>query len=113
MEKRKSTRVEFLTETEMLHNGKAIIGSVDNLSLKGMFVQTNDNDVPLNTVVDCHIKLSGSSTLLSIDIKGVVARIGDTGLAIEFQDMELDSFIHLRNIIRYADKELQEYYKPE
>ncbi|MFC1670441.1 PilZ domain-containing protein, partial [Spirochaetota bacterium] len=113
MEKRQSARVEFLTETEIIFNNKKIRGSVENLSLKGMFVETGEKDISLNTVIDCNIKLSGSSSKLSIVIKGVISRIEDKGFAVSFKNMELDSFIHLRNIIKYADKELEEFYENE
>ena len=76
----------------------SISGMVDNLSMKGMFLtagKTLSGESPLEIALN----LSGSSSLLSIRLKGRVVRETEAGTAIEFLEMDLDSFTHLRNII--------------
>lgn len=107
-EKRTKTRVEFHTTAEIAYKGKTIKGPIINLSLKGLFLQT-DEKTDLGARVKVTVRLSGSSTDLSIKIDAEIIRIEDDGIALEFKEMELDSFIHLRNIVFYADKELHEY----
>jgi hypothetical protein len=109
-DKRNKTRVEFRSEATVSHDNTRITGSISNLSLKGLFLFT-DAKLPLNTPVDVSISLSGSTTNLTINISGTIIRIEKDGFAVEFMEMELDSFIHLRNIIFYADKELHEFYE--
>ncbi len=114
MEKRKYSRVLFRAEANVQCGENTISGTVDNLSMKGIFLNTTvsiPNDFPL----DISIVLSGSSTVLSIFIKGRAVRHTDSGIAIEFSEMDLDSFIHLKNVVTYnsddPDGISEEYYR--
>jgi len=98
MERRKNRRVPFQVIATVHTDQISTKGMVDNLSMKGMFLTTMDTlsgDSPL----EISIILSGSSSFLSIKLKGRVVRQTEAGIAIEFQEMDLDSFTHLRNII--------------
>ncbi len=97
MERRKNRRVPFQVAATLQIGQTRIEGVVDNLSMKGMFIayETLSGGSPL----EISIKLSGSSPSLSIELQGKVARLTDAGIAIEFKEMDLDSFTHLRNII--------------
>jgi ribosomal protein S1 len=114
MEKRKHQRVPFHAEATVKNKGTVISGKVDNLSMRGMFLNTEarltDNDQ-----VDITILLTGSSTQLSIDLTGTVVRQTETGIAVLFKEMDLDSFIHLRNVVSYnstdADEVMDEYLR--
>ena len=97
MERRKNRRVPFQVIATAQTDQISIKGMVDNLSMKGMFLasETLSEGSPL----EISIGLSGSSPSVSIELKGRVVRQTEAGLAIEFQEMDLDSFTHLRNII--------------
>ena len=112
MERRKNSRVPFQVMAAVQNGQISIKGMVDNLSMKGMFLTTMDTlsgDSPL----EISIILSGSSSFLSIKLKGRMVRQTEAGIAIEFQEMDLDSFTHLRNIIAQnsddADAAYEEY----
>ncbi len=100
MEKRDFTRVPFKTEAIVEWKDRSIRGEVKNLSLKGMLLETAE-PVELNQAVHIRILLSGASSELSIKIDGAVVRRDARGTAFEFTGMDLDSFIHLRNIITF------------
>ncbi len=114
MEQRKHTRVPFHAEAIVKCRDIVIKGKVENLSMKGMLLNTNcelnDDDM-----LEITILLTGSSSQLSVNLMGNVIRRTDTGMAIAFKEMDLDSFIHLRNIISYnsddADEVIDEYYR--
>jgi hypothetical protein len=113
MEKRKHRRVAFQTLACVQSGEKTISGMVDNLSMKGMFVLTNEKiqtDIPL----EISIILSGSSSVLSIKAMGIALRQTETGVAFKFQELDFDSFIHLRNVVAMnsddADACNDEYY---
>jgi len=108
MDKRNSQRVTFTTTVEVLYKDKSITGTVENLSMKGLFVKT-DTTVDINTHISLQIHLSGLTSKMSLEAEGVISRIDDSGFAISFKKMELDSYIILKNIIFYADDELHEY----
>ena len=97
MERRKNRRVPFQVAATVQIGETSIKGMVDNLSMKGMFLasETVSGDSPL----EISIRLSGSSSFLSLELKGRAVRMTEAGIAIEFQEMDLDSFTHLRNII--------------
>ena len=114
MERRKYRRVPFevmaAVQTDLIN----FSGVVDNLSMRGMFLSTEktiEGDSPL----EISIILSGSSSTLSIRTKGRLVRRTETGIAVEFGEMDLDSFIHLRNIVAQnssdPDAVYEEYYQ--
>jgi hypothetical protein len=100
MERRSFTRVLFRTEAVIEYDDKSVRSSIENMSLKGMFLKTME-DLPVNQLLDMKILLSGSSSELSIRLKGKIIRREVDGLAVQFDGMDLDSFIHLKNVIAY------------
>ncbi len=114
MEKRKNRRVPFEVVANVLSGPMDINGTVANLSMTGMFLNTKER-LSGDSALQVSITLTGSSSALSIELKGRVLRQTETGIAIEFQEMDLDSFIHLRNIVANnsgdADAVYQEYYE--
>ena len=98
MERRKFRRVPFEVTAAVQTGLVNISGTVYNLSMSGMFLATTttiERDSPL----EISIILSGSSSSLSIKLKGKLVRQTEEGIAVEFLEMDLDSFIHLRNIV--------------
>ena len=98
MERRKFRRVPFEVTAAVQTGMVNISGVVHNLSMSGMFLataKTVEGDNPL----DISIMLSGASSMLSLRLKGRLVRQTEDGIAVEFQEMDLDSFIHLRNIV--------------
>lgn len=101
-EKRKKTRVQFKTQVSLKTENYGIVGDSDseNISMKGIFVNTEEK-IPLDTLCDVEITLMGKSSRLSLAVKGVVARQGESGLGIEFKSIDIDSYFHLKNIVMY------------
>jgi hypothetical protein len=54
-------------------------------------------------LLDITISLTGDTSSLSISVKGSVVRIDQDGVALEFEKIDLDSFVHLKNIVAYND----------
>ncbi len=73
-------------------------GDVVNLSTGGMLFNTTD-EIPVDAAVTMSIILYGSSSHLALNIAGRVVRKSEEGIAIRFTELDLDSFIHLRNIV--------------
>jgi len=55
----------------------------------------------VGTPCDIEILLTGTSTRLALSIKGIIARQDASGLRIAFDSVDVDSFIHLKNIVMY------------
>lgn len=104
-EKRAFSRVPFKTDAVVRFQNEVIAGEVENLSLAGAFIKTSAV-VPLGEVVDIRIFLAGTSSELSLNVKGDVVRHDSQGMAVRFTEMDLDSFVHLRNIVAYNSTDI-------
>lgn len=113
MEKRKNTRIVFNVTAIVRFMDKDFEGNIINLSLKGMLIKLS-GPIPENSKVNIKMYMEGDSSKLAIDIEGQVLRTDNKGTAVIFSSMDIDSFIHLRNIVAYnegdEDKIMKEFY---
>lgn len=111
--KRRGTRVMFNVKAELSSGNQTIRGEVRNLSLKGMLVDA-EATVPADTDLDIKIYLSGTSSSLTLSMKGNVVRYDENGLAVAFKEIDVESFIHLRSVVGYnegnEEKIMREFY---
>ena len=112
MEKRAVTRVLFNVKSSVKFGDKTIIGDVINISMHGMLLQTSEQ-IPENEIVDAQIYMEGTTSELKINVQGRILRSDKTGTAIAFKSVDIDSFIHLKNIVVYnegdEDKIMKEF----
>lgn len=101
-EQRIFTRVDFELEALVEQNGQVYDGHVLNLSLRGMLFQ-NQQELNQDDPVRISLQLTGHTSTLQIDMEGKILRKDSRGYALEFQTMDMDSFIHLKSIIAYND----------
>ncbi len=108
-ERRRHKRVVFSTRIYVSASGIEIDtpGDSRDLSLKGVFVKT---DKSLAKETPCHVKvvLTGGVEEITLNMKARVARIESNGVGIAFDSMDLDSYTHLKNIIRYNSDSIEE-----
>ena len=113
MSTRQFSRVPFRMAATIKTPDRQFQGSVENLSMRGMFLVT-DERLPLNDQVDIAMVLSGTSPEITISFNGTVSRVADNGLGFFFDKIDLDSYTHLKNIIAYniddAEKVMEEVY---
>ena len=100
MDERNKSRVVFRVNASIEYENKTINGDVENLSTSGMFMNTAEN-IPVGTEANITIYLSGTTSDLSLKINGVIVRRDIKGVAVNFREIEFDSFIHLQNIIEF------------
>ncbi|MDY0131557.1 MAG: PilZ domain-containing protein [Desulforegulaceae bacterium] len=105
-DRRQGKRVTFNTEIYLKTPSQIfrLEGSSKDISQKGVFIYT-DNEIPLDTICEIKIILSGSSPPVVLDIIGTVARKTSEGIGLEFKEMDLDSYTHLKNIVKFNTKE--------
>ncbi len=101
-EKRRKHRVEFTTHIHLTVGESEIHveGSSKDLSLKGVFVNTKE-DIPIGSKCNVRVVLSGMIEKVILEINGSVVRKQENGAAVEFGSMDIDSYTHLKNIVRY------------
>lgn len=90
MEKRMFERVALKTEAIIRHRGVTFKGEVENLSLKGLFVRT-DQTIPLGEEVDVSMFFFGSSAELSFSLEASVVRATAEGIGLSFRKIDIDS----------------------
>lgn len=101
-DKRTKQRVDFKTKITLKTDRSEfnIEGSSKDLSLKGMFINTYE-DITLNTNCKIEVYLTGMMEEFTLHMQGSVIRKEDNGIAVKFISMDLDSYTHLKNILRY------------
>ena len=102
-ERRRFSRVPFETRVVVknLSDG-AILRNLDSrdISMKGMYCFTGRPFEP-GTPCGVELQLTGTSSELWLRIEGKVARKDKCGMAVVFDSMDLDAFIHLKNVLYY------------
>ncbi|ANA40700.1 MULTISPECIES: PilZ domain-containing protein [Geobacter] len=104
MDKRRFTRVPFVVSATVTRGEISFTGEVVDLSLNGMFVKTEEQPA-IGEEVEVVISLAEGSPSLNVELAGEVVRADASGVAIRFSRIEVDSFIHLRNIVEYNTPE--------
>ena len=107
IERRKHERVEFSTSISAIIDTAQkkieIEGGIKDLSLQGVFIIT-DEKVSVSDSCAVKIILSGGKDDIELNISGVVARNEADGIGIVFDSIDIDSFTHLKNIVKYMQK---------
>ncbi len=106
--RRKYGRVEFESPIKIMLNinGETVelSGSSKDLSLKGIYIDTSQPFEP-GTTCSVKIHLTGSSEKIELVIQASIARQTDRGMGIIFESMDVDTYAHLRNIVKYNSRE--------
>lgn len=100
MSTRKFSRVHFNVEAAIRTAERQFKGAVENLSMTGMFLVTGER-LPEGEMAEITVTLTGSLPEIKISFSGKVARIVENGLAFTFDKIDLDSYMHLKNIVAY------------
>ena len=111
MSTRKFSRVPFNVVATVKIGDRQFQGAVENLSMTGMFLVTSE---PLagGESADITIALTGTLPEIAVNFNGIATRIAEEGVGFTFEKMDLDSYMHLKNIIAYniddAEKVMEE-----
>jgi len=114
MENRKFTRVPIRIEAFVNCQDKSFKADIENLSLNGVCLISSES-LKEGDIARITLYLLGTVKRLdlSICLHGKVLRSGNGILALQFREMDLDSFTQLRNIIAYnagdADRVIREF----
>ncbi len=107
-EKRNISRVPFKTSATLKKKDFQLQGGIKDLSLKGVFIITTEK-LDEGTDVEVDINLSGSTTDISLKLHGSILRSSQDGLAVKFVNIDLDSYIFLKNIVTYSDEHIIDF----
>lgn len=90
MDNRQFRRMAFNATVLIKYEEMSFAGKVENLSLRGLFVKT-DQKVPLNEMVNITLSFTGNSADLSLSMEGKVVRVTDDGIGLNFKKISIDS----------------------
>ena len=101
-DKRTHERVQFAARVNVFCKGKQIVSDADtrNISLKGVYVEA-DHSPGIGTLCGLELQLTGASSKLILNLDGRVVREDGAGFGLVFDTIDLDSYFHLKNILRY------------
>ena len=104
--RRTFTRVHVKLEAELQSGGKVLIkGTLGDISLNGVYLNCK-GILAVNTNCDVSVLLDGGLGTVSIQAKGTIRRVEESGMAIQFTEIiGEDSFDHLRNLILLNSRE--------
>ena len=105
MEKRNFHRITFQTKAIVRSKDDTVIGIVENMSLDGIFLKTPEK-LNLNRLVKIELLITGTSSQLSILLDGKIMRHENVGMAIQFRNIDMDAFFHLKNLISYNTNQM-------
>ncbi len=101
-ERRNELRVDFTTKVFIMVGDQQTRydGDSRDISLRGVFLNTED-PLEINSDCDIEIRLAGAQDDIILSLKGHIIRKEEKGYAIYFDSVDLDSYVHLKNIIKY------------
>lgn len=85
MDNRKLPRMQFDSNVELINKDISIKGQIHDLSMSGMYIETSGK-LEIDTDVDVKISLGKNSDKLLINLRGIIKRQDDKGMAVEFID---------------------------
>ncbi|MFC1524298.1 PilZ domain-containing protein [Thermodesulfobacteriota bacterium] len=100
-ERRTNTRVAFQTLADIIfpdHRYQQC--HTRNVSLTGIFI-IGPQGRKIGEQCEAVVHLTGGASDISVTVKGLVSRITDEGIGLKFNEIDLDSFQHLKNIVYY------------
>jgi c-di-GMP-binding flagellar brake protein YcgR len=99
--RRRNVRIEFQALADLKFPERSYSQcQVRDLSLTGIFVIGIDGRGQ-DEKCEVTLHLSGGSSDVRLTMKAEVVRAETQGLALRFSEIDLDSFIHLKNIVYY------------
>jgi len=98
-EKREFSRVPIHIQATIKSNGKEISSEItDDISMKGLSIHC-DETLERGASCDVILTLKNGENPVEVKVKGMVARCMDSGMAIQFTELDLESYEHLHNMV--------------
>ncbi|BCO09370.1 hypothetical protein GF1_17460 [Desulfolithobacter dissulfuricans] len=100
-ERRQATRIRFESRVRIHLNSGELEATADtrDISLKGLYIRSEEK-LPVGTRCSLDIDLTGPGSKLICSLTGVICRHDASGMGIHFQEMNADTFIHLKSFIK-------------
>ncbi|MCC6488732.1 MAG: PilZ domain-containing protein [Candidatus Hydrogenedentes bacterium] len=98
-DKRDFTRVHTHISAELTpQSGDAVSCRVEDVSISGVLLAA-PGDIPRNAPCTVSLILEGTDLAVKISAHGAISRESGGLIAVEFTDMDDESYMHLRNLV--------------
>lgn len=78
-------------------DGIEVVGELDNLSMRGIFLRTDAQIAP-GTACAVTLHLGGRGSGLALEAHGEIAHAAPDGVGIRFDEVAYEAFEHVRNL---------------
>ena len=104
-ERRRDARVTFRTFARLSYTDKRVFEDCEtkDISVSGVFVE-GVSGVTQGEKCDVEFHLTGRTSSLVLEMAGETVRVQDNGVALQFFDVDEDSFYHLQNVVYFNYK---------
>ncbi len=99
MKQRRFPRIQLDSKVFIKTPNKSFSAESLNLSMHGIFIKTHEH-IASETPVEVDIKIPCASGCSFMEIQGIVARVENSGIVIEFTRMDPDVFQSLNNVVQ-------------
>jgi hypothetical protein len=105
-ERRRDARVTFRTFAKLSYPEGRVFKDCEtrDVSVSGVFVE-GVSGVALGEKCDVEFHLTGRTSSLVLEMAGETVRVLDDGVALQFFDVDEDSFYHLQNVVYFNYKQ--------
>ena len=105
-EQRKAERIRFESQITIRTGDDTVEATADsrNISLKGIYL-VPEKKIPVDTPCTLAITLTGKGSQMIVTIPGKICRHDGQGTAVAFLDMDVDSFVHIKNLVKLHTSE--------
>ncbi len=101
-DKRKEVRILFETKVVLTKGSSEILTEATSIDISMSGININsDKKIPIGTKCNVALIFQGKTSRLLLSIKGVIARHTSIGLGISYENIEVDSFFHLNNLLNH------------
>jgi len=104
-ERRRDARVTFRTHARLSYTGERVFDECEtkDISVSGVFVE-GVAGVQQGEKCDVEFHLTGRTSSLVLEMSGETVRVEGDGVALQFFDVDEDSFYHLQNVVYFNYK---------
>ena len=104
-EKRGRIRSKYDTTVAIIYNDQTISSKhTKDISLNGLFVIT-DHKIPQGQECKIVITLNSQVADLTLRLNAQVIRTTEEGVALNFKEMDIETYQHLKNIVLYNSED--------
>jgi hypothetical protein len=95
---REFTRCQTAIEVEIATGERSVVASTRDVSLNGIYLY-GERSLPAGTPCRVTLFIGGRESDVRVEASGHVARVDAEGLAVSFDEVSLDGYQHLKQLV--------------